>query len=175
MTRSFHLSPDALSRLVVQAASTAQDEGFWRQDGTAAEDAVAHLTRFLGLLAGGDDDLNPRELDVLGDVMRAAHGERPSEAELRSSIAGSVALADDPDALQDFLLATPPYIAAVARMDRERGTQNTHQVVTSLSGLALAMLAADGRAAPEEDSVFTTHLNHLRGVVEGLGGTTEHH
>jgi hypothetical protein len=170
MNRSIHLSPDALARLVIQAATNAQEQGYWRGPGTAAHDAVEHLSRFLGLLAGGDDDLNPREISVLGEVFRAARGETPGDAELRASIAGSVALADDPDALQDFLLATPPYVEAIAAMDRERGTHNTHQVVTSLSGLALAMLSADGRAAPEEDSAFTTHLNHLRGVAQGLGG-----
>ena len=56
-------------------------------------------------------------------------------------------------------------------MDRERGTRNAGQVVTALSGLGVAMLTADGREAEEEDSIFTTHLNHLRGEldVHGVG------
>ena len=33
----------------------------------------------------------------------------------------------------------------------------------------LAVLTADGRAAEEEDSIFTTHLNHLRGELDTQG------
>ncbi|HEX8361088.1 MAG TPA: hypothetical protein VF613_13330 [Longimicrobium sp.] len=166
MNHSIHLSPDELSRLVVEAAVNADEQGYWSGPGSAAENAVAHLTRFLGVLAGGDDDLNSRELELFGEVFRAATGEHPSDDVLRRSVAESVRLADDPDALNDFLIATPAYIESVAAMDRERGTRNTDQVVTALSGLALAMLAADGRAEPEEDSVFTTHIGHLRRLLE---------
>jgi hypothetical protein len=82
----------------------------------------------------------------------------------------SVEMASDPDALYAFLQETPDFLRAVVAMDRERGTRNADQVVTALSGLALAMLAADGREAEEEDSIVTTHLNHLRGmlVTEGV-------
>jgi hypothetical protein len=41
--------------------------------------------------------------------------------------------------------------------------------VTALGGLGLAVLAADGQAAEEEDSIFTTHLNHLRGELDASG------
>ncbi|HEY0152987.1 MAG TPA: hypothetical protein VGB92_13375 [Longimicrobium sp.] len=173
MTHSINLSPDELSRLVVEAAVNADEQGYWSGPGTAAENAVAHLTRFLGVLAGGDDDLNEHELELFGEVFRAATGEHPSDDVLRRSVAESVQLADDPDALHDYLMATPAYLESVLAMDRERGTQNTRQVVTALSGLALAMLAADGRAEPEEDSVFTTHLGHLRARMEALGGDPE--
>ena len=168
MNHSIHLSPDELSRLIVQAAANAEEQGYWSAPRSAAEDAAAHLTRFLGLLAGGDDHLSPHELDIFGEVFRAASGEHPGDEALRSTIAESVRVADDPDALQDFLTAAPAYFQAVVAMDRERGTQNAHQVVTALSGLALAVLAADGRAEPEEDSIFTTHVGYLRGVVEEL-------
>ncbi|MBD0319529.1 MAG: hypothetical protein ICV87_04295 [Gemmatimonadetes bacterium] len=173
MSHSIHLSPDELSRLVVEAAVTADEQGYWSAPRTAAEDAVHHLTHFLGLLAGGDDDLSPTELEIFADVFRAASGEHPSDDVLRLSVADSVRLADDPDALQDFLTATPAYLDAIVAMDRERGTRNAHQVVTALSGLALAMLAADGRAEAEEDSIFTTHLGHLRSRVASLGGDAE--
>ena len=169
MSHSIHLSPDELSRLVVEAAVTADEQGYWSAPRPAAEDAVHHLTHFLGLLAGGDDDLSPPELEIFGEVFRAASGEHPSEDALRRTVAESVRLADDPDALQDFLIATPAYLDAIVEMDRERGTHNARQVVTALSGLALAMLAADGRAVPEEDSIFTTHLGHLRSRVASLG------
>jgi predicted RNA-binding Zn ribbon-like protein len=102
-------------------------------------------------------------------VFCAATGAHPTDEVLRAAVAESVRLADDPDALNDYLTATPAYLRAVLAMDRERGTQNTNQVVTALSGLALAMLAADGRAEPEEDSVFTTHIGHLRGLIEHTG------
>ncbi len=169
MNHTIRLSPDELSRLVVQAAVNADEQGYWAAPGSAAENAVAHLTRFLGVLAGGDDDLNTRELELFGQVFRAATGGHTSDDDLRRSVAESVRLADDPDALHDFLTATPAYIEAVAAMDRERGTQNTDQVVTALSGLGLSMLAADGRAEPEEDSIFTTHLEHLRRLVSHRG------
>jgi len=173
MNHSIHLEPDELSRLIAQAALQAEEQGYWRGPGGAADDAAAHLIHFLGLLAGGDDDLNPHELAVFGQVFRAASGEQPADELLRSSVAGSVRTADDPDALHEFLTATPAYLQAVLAMDRERGTHNARQVVTALSGLALAVLAADGRAEPEEDSIFTTHISHLRGLVEELGGAEE--
>ena len=110
---------------------------------------------------------------MFGQVFRATSGEQPADDLLRSSIAGSVRTADDPDALHDFLTATPAYLQAVLAMDRERGTHNTRQVVTALSGLALAVLAAAVRAEPEEDSIFTTHIGHLRELVEELGGAEE--
>ena len=169
MTHSIHLSPDELSRLVVQAAVTADEQGYWSAPRSAADDAVYHLTHFLGLLAGGDDDLSPAELEIFGEVFRAASGKHPSEDALRRTVAESVRVADDPDALHDFLTATPAYLEAVVAMDRERGTHNARQVVTALSGLAVAMLAADGRAEAEEDSIYTTHLGHLRSLVASLG------
>ena len=173
MSHSIHLSPDELSRLVVQAAANADGQGYWSGPRAAAEDAARHLTHFLGLLAGGDDDLSPAELEIFSRVFTAASGEAPGEEALRRSIHDSVRTADDPDALHDFLTATPAYLEAVVAMDRERGTHNARQVVTALSGLALAILAADGRAEEEEDSIFTTHLNHLRRVVDELGPDEE--
>jgi hypothetical protein len=169
MSHSIHLRPDELAKLVVQAASNAEAEGYWTGTNPLAEDAARHLVTFLGLLLGGDGDVDDDELKIFQEVWTAATGGTPTEDELRSSVTRSVNLADDPDALQDYLLATPPYLQAVIAMDRERGTRNAEQVVTALSGLALAVLAADGKAEPEEDSVFTTHLNHLRGEVRGLG------
>lgn len=173
MSHSIHLSPDELSRLVVQAAANAEAQGYWSGPRGAAEDAAAHLAHFLGLLAGGDDDLSPSELEIFAQVFRAASGQDPDDDTLRRGIAESVRTADDPDALHDFLTATPAYLEAVVAMDRERGTRNARQVVTALSGLALAVLAADGRAEEEEDSIFTTHIGHLRRVVDTLGPDEE--
>jgi hypothetical protein len=34
---------------------------------------------------------------------------------------------------------------------------------------AAPVLTADGKAEPEEDAVFTTHLEHLRREVASLG------
>lgn len=169
MNHSIYLSPDELSRVVVQAAVNAHEQGFWTGPRPIAEDAVAHLVRFLGLLLAGDDDISPREMDVFADVFFAASGERPSHEELRAAVLDSVLLADDPDALQDFLVSTPDYLRAVMAMDRERGTRNADQVVTALSGLGLAVLAADGQAVVEEDAIFITHLNHLRGELDAQG------
>lgn len=169
MNHSIYLSPDELSRLVVEAAVNADEQGFWNEPRPIAEDAVSHLVRFLGLLLAGDDDISPRELDVFADVFAAASGERPPHEELRASVLDSVLLADDPDALQDFLVSTPGYLRAVMAMDRERGTRNADQVVTALSGLGLAVLAADGQAVAEEDAIFITHLNHLRGELDAQG------
>ena len=169
MNHSIHLSPDELSRLVVQAAVTAEEQGFWEGERPIAEDAVWHLVRFLGLLLAGDDDVNPRELEVFSDVFYAASGERPSHEELREAAMEAVEIATDPDALQDFLVSTPAYLRAVLAMDRDRGTRNADQVVSALSGLGLVILAADGRAEPEEDSIYLTHLNHLRGELDALG------
>jgi len=169
MSHSIHLRPDELAKLVVQAASNAEAEGFWTGTNPLAEDAARHLVTFLGLLLGGDGDVDQDELKIFQEVWTAANGGTPTEDELRNSITHSVNLADDPDALQEYLLMTPPYLDAVIAMDRERGTRNAEQVVTALSGLALAVLAADGKAEAEEDAVFTTHLNHLRGEVRRLG------
>ncbi|HEX8695923.1 MAG TPA: hypothetical protein VF746_26135 [Longimicrobium sp.] len=169
MNHSIYLSPDELSRLVVEAAVNADEQGFWNGPRPIAEDAVGHLVRFLGLLLAGDDDISPKEMDVFADVFAAAAGERPPHEELRASVLDSVLLADDPDALQEYLVSTPDYLRAVMAMDRERGTRNADQVVTALSGLGLAVLAADGQAAVEEDAIFITHLNHLRGELEAQG------
>ncbi|HEU4556909.1 MAG TPA: hypothetical protein VFS20_03630 [Longimicrobium sp.] len=172
MNHSIHLRPDELAGLVVKAATNAENEGYWTGTGPISEDAARHLTTFLGLLLGGDDHVDEKELKVFEQVWTAATGGNPDEDELRTSVTRSVNLADDPDALQEYLTATPPYMQAVIAMDRDRGTRNAEQVVTALSGLALAVLAADGKAAAEEDSVFTTHLNHLRNELakDGLVG-----
>lgn len=173
MNHSIHLRPDELSRLVVQAASNAENEGYWTGPSPIAQDAARHLITFLGLLLGGDDHVDEKELKIFEEVWTAATGGAPSEDELRTSVTRSVNLADDPDALQEYLTSTPPYLQAVIAMDRERGTRNAEQVVTALSGLALAVLAADGQAAAEEDSVFTTHLNHLRNELSTDGSTAQ--
>jgi hypothetical protein len=166
MNRSIHLQPDELSRLVVQAAANAQSEGFWNGAGTAAQDAARHLVTFLGLLAGGDDDVDEREMNLFAQVHAAATGEHLAHDELLASVRDSVRIADDPERVEAFLTTTPSFLRAVIAMDRSRGTRNAEQVVTAMSGLALALLAADGRAEVEEDAVFTTHLGHLRREIE---------
>jgi hypothetical protein len=173
MNTSIYLSPDELSRLVVEAAVNADEQGFWEGPGPIAEDAVRHLVRFLGLLLGGDDHIDARELEVFGKVFSAASGERPADQDLRIAVLESVEIATDPDALHEFLATTPAYLRAILAMDQARGTRNADQVVTALSGLGLAVLAADGRSELEEESVFTIHLNHLRGELAALGLTAE--
>ncbi len=169
MSQHIDLSPDELSRLVVEAAVNAEEEGYWRGAEPIAEDAVRHLVRFLGLLLAGDDDINPRELDVFARVFSSAAGHQPERDELRRAVMRSVEIADDPDALHAYLNETPAYLRAILAMDRERGTRNADQVVTALGGLGMAILTADGRAELEEESVFTIHLNHLRGELDASG------
>jgi hypothetical protein len=169
MTAPIHLPADELARLVVQAAAGADAEGFWTGPGSAAHDALQHLGRFLGLLLAGDDELHPTELALFGRIFHGVAGDLPSDEVLKATAMASVEMASDPDALYAFLQQTPAYLRAVVAMDRERGTRNAEQAVTALGGLALAMLAADGREAAEEDSIVTTHLNHLRGVLEAEG------
>jgi len=172
MSYNIQLPPDELARLVVQAAQNAQEQGYWDGPGDIRQDAVRHLVHFLGLLLAGDDDVNAREMDVFTRVVNAVSESESSHDELRAGAMESVELANDPDALHAFLGETPAYLRAVVAMDRDRGTRNADQVVTALSGLGLAVLAADGRAAAEEDSIFTTHLNHLRGELDANGVTT---
>ena len=166
MRYDIDVSPDELSRLVVQAAVQAQEQGYWTGEGPIAEDAVRHLVRFLGLLLAGDDDINRRELSVFSQALRGANGDEASHDELRAAAMETMELASDPDALHAFLGETPAYLHAVVRMDRERGTRNASQVVTALGGLGIAVLTADGREAEEEDSIFTTHMNHLRAELD---------
>jgi hypothetical protein len=173
MNHSIYLEPDELSRLVVEAAVNAEEQGYWKGEGPVADDAVRHLVGFLGLLLGGDNDVDPSELAVLGKVFEAASGARPSDDELRAVVSDSVAIADDPDAVSEFLTTTPGYLRAIEAMDRERGTRNADQVLAALSGLALAVLAADGRAEVEEDAVFSTHLDHLRRELKAQGIAVE--
>ena len=169
MRYDIDVSPDELARLVVQAAVTAEEQGYWNGSGPIAEDAVRHLARFLGLLLAGDDDINRRELDVFSQVLRGASNDAASHDDLRAAAMETMEMAADPDALHAFLGETPAYLHAVMAMDRDRGTRNAGQVVTALSGLGVAILTADGREAEEEDSIFTTHLNHLRGELDVHG------
>ncbi len=173
MSYSIQLPPDELARLVVQAAVNAQEQGYWTGEGDARDDAVRHLVHFLGLLLAGDDDVNAREMDVYHTVVNAVADARSSRDDLRTGAMESVEITSDPDALHAFLGETPAYLRAIVQMDRERGTRNADQVVTALSGLGLAVLAADGVAAEEEDSIFTTHLNHLRGELDASGVAAE--
>lgn len=167
MTDPIDVSADTLARRVVQAASTAQAEGFWNAPGSASEDAVRHLVRFLGLLVAGDDHIHTREMDVFGRVFASATGDEVSDNVLRASAMSSVEMASDPDALHAFLGETPAYVRAVLEMDRARGTHHADEVIAALGALAVAVLAADGRETLEENSIFTTHLNHLRGELDG--------
>ncbi|CAA9355210.1 MAG: hypothetical protein AVDCRST_MAG89-3377, partial [uncultured Gemmatimonadetes bacterium] len=164
-----NLPPDELARMIVQAAEQADQQGYWHGEGAVTEDAARHLTHFLGLLMAGDDDLHRRELDVYGRVFHAAGKGEHSHDDLRTAAMESMEMANDPDALHAFLTDTPAYLRAILEMDRERGTHNADQVVTALSGLGLAILTADGRETVEEDSLFTTHLNHLRGELDVYG------
>jgi hypothetical protein len=173
MTHSIHLNTGELARLIVQAAANAQAQGFWSGEGDASDDAAGHLTRYLGLLLGGDNDVDEDELRIFRDVCAAATGSTSTDEQLLASIRDAVHVADDPDEVEEFLLTTPPFLSAVMEMDRARGTRNAEQVVTALSGLALAMLAADGRAEVEEDAVFTTHIGHLRRELASLGLTVQ--
>ena len=169
MSHPTNLPPDHLARMVVDAAATAEAAGFWQGDGSAGHDAFQHLARFLGLLLAGDDEMHAAELALFGRVFAEIAGDRPSDEVLRATAMSSMELASDPDALYAFLQSTPAYLRALVEMDRARGTRNADQAVTAISGLALAMLAADGREAAEEDSILTTHLNHLRGVLQHEG------
>jgi hypothetical protein len=169
MNYDINVAPDELARLVVQAATNAEAQGYWTGTGPIADDTVQHLTRFLGLLLAGDDDINRRELTVYSHALRGASGVETSHDDLRAAAMETMGMANDPDALHAFLGETPEYLRAIVAMDRERGTRNAGQVVTALSGLGVAMLSADGREAEEEDSIFTTHLNHLRGELDAHG------
>jgi hypothetical protein len=169
MSYNIQLPPDELARLVVQAAANAQAQGYWTGEDDARHDAVQHLVHFLGLLLAGDDDVNAREMDVYTRVINAVSDAESSHDELREGAMESVEITSDPDALHAFLGSTPAYIHAIVEMDRALGTRNADQVVTALGGLGLAVLAADGKAAEEEDSIFTTHLNHLRGELDAAG------
>ena len=173
MSYNIQLPPDELARLVVQAAVNADAEGYWHGEGPIRDDAVRHLVHFLGLLLAGDDDVNAREMDIFTRVVNAVSPGESSHDDLLAGAMESVELTSDPDALHAFRGETPAYLRAVVEMDRERGTRNADQVVTALGGLGLAILAADGQAAEEEDSIFTTHLNHLRGELDasGVAGT----
>ena len=171
MNYDINVAPDELARLVVQAAENAQQEGFWTGAEDIRHDAVRHLVHFLGLLLAGDDDVNAREMEIFTRVVNAVRDGETTSAELREGAMESVEITSDPDALHAFLGETPAYLRAIVAMDRERGTRNADQVVTALSGLGLAILAADGKAAEEEDSIFTTHLNHLRGELDANGVT----
>jgi hypothetical protein len=173
MNYDINVAPDELARLVVQAAENAAAQGYWTGTAPITQDAVQHLTRFLGLLLAGDDDINRRELTVYSQALRGASGVDASHEELRAAAMETMEMANDPDALHAFLGQTPAYLRAIVTMDRERGTRNAGQVVTALSGLGVAMLTADGREAEEEDSIFTTHLNHLRGELDVHGVTAE--
>lgn len=155
--------------MIVQAAEQAEQQGYWMAEGPISEDVARHLSHFLGLLLAGDDDLHRRELDVYGRVFHATSGGEHSHDDLRTAAMESMEMANDPDALHAFLGETPAYFRAILEMDRERGTHNADQVVTALSGLGLAILTADGRESEEEDSIFTTHLNHLRGELDAYG------
>ena len=169
MRYNIDLAPGELAGLVVQAAVNADEQGYWTHPEPIREDAVRHIVRFLGLLLAGDDDVNPRELDVFSQAVRGASGGEASHDDLRAAAMETMVLANDPDALHAFLGETPAYLNAIVAMDRERGTRNASQAVTALGGLGLAVLTADGRAAEEEDSIFTTHLNHLRGELDNQG------
>ena len=96
MNRSIHLQPDELARIVVQAAANAQSEGFWSGPGSAAEDAGQHLVRVLGLLLGGDDDVDARELNLFAQIHAAATGPHLAHDELLDAVEDGVAIADDP-------------------------------------------------------------------------------
>ena len=74
MNYDINVAPDELARLVVQAATNAEAQGYWTGTGPIADDAVQHLTRFLGLLLAGDDDINRRELTVYSQALRGASG-----------------------------------------------------------------------------------------------------
>src|SRR4029078_3053226 len=50
MSHSIHLEPAELTRSVTQRAGNAEQEGFWSGEGSAADDASRHLTRYLGLM-----------------------------------------------------------------------------------------------------------------------------
>src|SRR5688500_2128704 len=149
MNYDINVAPDELARLVVQAAENAQANGYWYGTGPIAQDAVQPLTRFLGLLLAGDDDINRREPTVCSQVLRGATGTETSHEGLRAAAMETMEMANDPGALHAFLGETPEYLRAVVAMDRERGTRNAGQVVTALSGLGVAMLTADGREAEE--------------------------
>jgi hypothetical protein len=174
MSYNIQLPPDELARLVVQAAVNADAEGYWHGEGSIRDDAVRHLVHFLGLLLAGDDDVNAREMDIFTLVVNAVSPTESSHDDLLAGAMESVEITSDPDALHAFLGETPAYLRAVVEMDRERGTRNADQVVTALGGLGLAILAADGQAAEEEDSIFTTHLNHLRGELDASGVTAHY-
>ncbi|HEU0015313.1 MAG TPA: hypothetical protein VFQ45_16615 [Longimicrobium sp.] len=172
MSYNIDLPPDEMARMVVRAAENAAQEGYWTGAGSIRDEAARHLERFLGLLLAGDDDVHAREMDLLAQVVAAASGTERSHDDLRTGAMEAVEMASDPDALHAFLQETPPFMRAVLEMDRERGTRNAEQVVTALGGLALSVLAADGQATEEEDSIFTIHLNHLRGELAAYGVET---
>lgn len=169
MTADLNLSPFTLFRSIVDAATLADQKGYWPDENPIAEGAAEHMLRFLSLLCAGDGEINARELDVF-DALFAASGERQPPEYLRELVGSTAdAIGSDPDELNDFLTDTPAYLEAVMDMDRSEGTRAASRIVASLSGLALTVLAADGREEMEEHAIFTTHIGHLRRELDEAG------
>jgi len=173
MTADLNLSPYTLFRSIVEAAQLADQKGYWPDEQPIGESAAEHMLRFLSLLTAGDGEINPRELDVF-DALFAAAGERQPHDYLRELVSSTAeAIGDDPDELNDFLTETPAYLEAIMDMDRAEGTRAASRTVASLSGLALTILAADGREEVEEHVIFTTHIGHLRRELDEAGLNAE--
>lgn len=169
MHADLNLSPYTLFRSIVEAAALADQRGYWPDQESIEENAAEHMLRFLSLLCERDGEINNRELDVF-DALFAAAGERQSQDTLRDLVAAtSASIGEDPDELHDFLTDTPAYLQAIMDMDRAEGTRTSSRAVAALSGLALSILAADGREEIEEHALFTTHVGHLRREVDSAG------
>jgi hypothetical protein len=173
MTAELNLSPYTLFRSIVEAATLADQKGYWPDEQPIGESAADHMLRFLSLLCASDGDINAKELDVF-DALFAAAGERQPQDYLRELVASTAdAIGEDPDELSDFLTETPAYLEAIMDMDRAEGTRAASRAVAALSGLALTILAADGREEVEEHAIFTTHIGHLRRELDEAGLNAE--
>lgn len=174
MTAELNLPPFSLFRTIVETAMLADQKGFWPDEQPIAESTTEHLLRFLSLLCAGDGEIHARELDIFDDLFFAATGERQPREYLRDMVASSMeSLSEDPDVLNDFLTEMPAYLEAVVDMDRAEGTRQAARVLASLSGLALTVLAADGRDEVEENAIFTTHFGFLRREMARAGVSAE--
>ena len=173
MNADLNLSPYTLFRSIVEAAQLADQRGYWADEQSIGESAAEHMLRFLSLLCASDGEINARELDVF-DALFAAAGERQPLDYLRELVASTAdAIGEDPDELGEFLTETPAYLDAVMDMDRAEGSRAASRSVAALSGLALTILAADGREEVEEHAVFTTHIGHLRRELDQAGLSAE--
>ena len=141
---------------VAAAAHQAAAAGHWPHPNSISHAVGSHLLEFVGRIVSADGHVSKPELQILEQVLPSELMQQ-DESALRTIIAVKLASRS----VDDFVREVPPFLRAIADLDRAEGTHAAQAVCFALLALGLHTAAVDGLSSEKEVMLITEYTQNL--------------